>query len=172
MLNRLLILDFNPTNFRDIFNDVKTYSGVERMLFQIEPNIIIMYFEYDGDLDAMMTHLKSESGILSFCNYIFLDKYIEGNNFALIPSSFTEHFYNGSLDVINEIEKFLIDLGGGDSDEELNFDFDGDILIYDEDKRQGYQYKPSVDDILDKISEFGVDSLTESDKNILKNLNY
>jgi len=172
MLKRLIIFDYDFSKFREIFNKVKSCTGTERILIQLENNIIIMYFEYSGELDDLTVNLKEN--IMSFCNFIFLDKFIEGNNYSVIHVDSVQHFYDSSPNVIDEIEAFLafydsdvVDFGN-QFDGDFEFPLSNDDLGYSNIEQSN---TPTVDDILEKISVSGIESLTESDMLILRSLN-
>jgi len=144
---------------------------------KISKQSIIINFAYSEDFDNLSKYIKNK--ISNFVDYYILTEHTD-NMSLMLPNNELEYFL--SLDENDDeknidlmIEEYILDeltIKGVDllkeymlSEQIEEDDEDEDILI-----KQSVKKEYNLDDILDKINEKGVSSLTKEENEYLKNL--
>jgi hypothetical protein len=163
-----------------IFGDFKTKKIVERIAKGITPLVDTPHIKFQHTKGTMIIHFGSEVSREEI--YDFLTGILYGFTDTFI---LTEMDDSVILSMSNDVKKHLMDLENDGDDVSIKIDMSKMSKINDEDNIDYFgeefvdvlldEFKkeiktPTLNEILDKINEKGINSLSQYEKEILDNL--
>ena len=160
-----------------VFGDFKTKTSCEEIAFAFQPLVDSTSLKFQYRNGVLICHFASEMDIKDIHDFLEITSYELYNWFIL--SEYTDKV---SVFMPAEMKEFLFDLENcGAESERITVDNRGKIEIEDEveeddefvalllNELKGKLKQPSLDELLDKINNDGVESLTSYEKGILDN---
>lgn len=181
MLRRICIFGYDEGKIDSFVKEVKRFSSGQNILLDVAPNGLIFYFEAKRENEEMLFDLGGK--LSDYCDYLLVDQYTAFSA-ALIPEDAKRYQYKQEADgSYTEVDLSLDDIQTFNSElHELDLDDDEDLELADTllSFSEGYDFnlnmeyegnfavtEEMVNTILEKITDCGIDSLTESEVEIL-----
>ena len=160
-----------------VFGDFKNEKTCQEMAISVTPIVDSPQLKFQYSNGTVLFHFASrleqteiyeflEFALETFSNAYILAEFNDKVSVKL-PDSVLEHFYNledptEGIDTLElDLNEIMDELTTSDDDEEFV------ALLLEEVKKR--VKKPSLDQLLDKIKEVGVESLTPFEKGVLEN---
>lgn len=156
---------------RDVADGLAPIADSPSVKFLFGDYNVIIHFWSEVNFDELREFLSFS--ISSAAPQYFLMEYTD-NMSVMLPRNFFEHLFDlektdGEVD-LNTRSYGLQKTGLGMTAKELDMEFENEIdeSILEEIMNKAGFKKPTIDEILDKINESGIDSLTPLEEQILK----
>ena len=160
-----------------VFGDFKTKTTCEEIAFVFQPIVDSTHLKFQYTNGVLIFHFASEMDINDIHEFLEVSSYELYDSFILseytdkvsvfMPSEIKDHLFDlDNCDI--ESERIIVDNRGNsqiEDDTEIEDEFVALLL----NELKGKLKQPSLDELLDKISTNGVESLTPYEKGILDN---
>jgi hypothetical protein len=155
-------LDIKNKAVKDTFDDIFSHMNEIKFSKRVNNYVYLAYIDIDILID-----LKKNMIYLSKGQQFLTDsRYLDANHSNRLLSDINTRFYNDINDIItfgeNIISKNLASIAFEPIDDTLYEDEDENELVFED-------IKYNVDSLLDKISAFGISSLSKEEMEFLKN---
>lgn len=160
-----------------VFGDFKTKTSCEEIAFAFQPIVDSVHLKFQYTNGVLIFHFASDMDISDIHEFLEVTSYELYDSFILseytdkvsvfMPLEIKEHLFDlDNCDV--ESERIIID-NRGNSRIEDDMEEDDEFVALLLNELKGKLKQPSLDELLDKISTNGVESLTPYEKGILDN---
>lgn len=136
------------------------------MNFNYSESFVMFHFESSVNKEDMYTFIK---GVLFGLTETFVLTEISDNFSISLPAKMNFIFDLEKGDVNNIVNNIFLDEDYEDYDEDDDYEVYNNIMETYRRNLQKLQPKISLDSLLDKINETGIDSLSEGEKKFLEN---
>lgn len=165
----IVIGDFTPEGItQDIALALTPLVDSEHLKFQKTDTVLIFHFATSVSEMEVKDYIY---GVLFGLSNTYILTEMNDNVSVVMPEEFKNHLLNleeGTADKMNSLEMVKIKNNQYNSDEMVDDELNEEILALLLGKKKYKARKISLDSVLDKINEKGIESLTSEEKSILE----
>lgn len=165
----IVIGDFTPEGItQDIALALTPLVDSEHLKFQKTDTVLIFHFATSVSEMEVKDYIY---GVLFGLSNTYILTEMNDNVSVVMPEEFKNHLMNleeGTADKMNSLEMVKIKNNQYNSDEMVDDELNEEILALLLGKKKYKARKISLDTVLDKINEKGIESLTTEEKSILE----